>query len=164
MLDFFLYCRFWNSFCRFWNSHDETLGLADKFSRISFGVFQIKCKFADVKYYNDEKTYSFLFAAILYCGVGLLTSCTAYEDNPTSTQDLFEQEMTAALVVRLGLMALRARPEGFTGSACGACMLGPQMLRARLQKIAPNFFKLDSGDATTSSRASLDVVRRIGHN
>ena len=68
------------------------------------------------------------------------------------------------LVVRLGLMALRARPEGFTGSACGSCMLGPQMLRARLQKIAPNFFKLDSGDATTSSRASLDVVRRIGHN
>jgi hypothetical protein len=29
--------------------------------------------------------------------VGLLTSCTAYEDNPTTSQELFEQEMTAAL-------------------------------------------------------------------
>jgi hypothetical protein len=44
-----------------------------------------------------KKYYSLLFAAILYCGVGLLTSCTAYEDNPTTSQDLFEQEMTAAL-------------------------------------------------------------------
>ena len=43
-----------------------------------------------------KKYYSLMFAAILYCGGGLLISCTAYEDNPTS-QDLFEQEMTAAL-------------------------------------------------------------------
>lgn len=32
-----------------------------------------------------KKTYSFLFAAILYCGVGLLTSCTAYEDKTLSS-------------------------------------------------------------------------------
>jgi hypothetical protein len=44
-----------------------------------------------------KKYYALLFTAILYCGVGLLTSCTAYEDNPTTSQDLFEQEMTAAL-------------------------------------------------------------------
>ena len=32
-----------------------------------------------------KKNYSFLFAAILYCGVGLLTSCTAYEDKTLSS-------------------------------------------------------------------------------
>ena len=37
-----------------------------------------------------------MLAAILFCGMGLLTSCTANDDNPTE-EELFEQEMTAAM-------------------------------------------------------------------
>jgi hypothetical protein len=40
--------------------------------------------------------YALMLAAILFCGMGLLTSCTANDDNPTE-EELFEQEMTAAL-------------------------------------------------------------------
>ena len=43
-----------------------------------------------------KKYYVLMFAAILCCGMGLLTSCSANDDNPTE-EDLFEQEMTAAL-------------------------------------------------------------------
>ena len=37
-----------------------------------------------------------LLAAILFCGMGGMTSCSVNEDNPTS-EELFENEMTAAL-------------------------------------------------------------------
>lgn len=37
-----------------------------------------------------------LLAAILFCGMGGTTSCSVNEDNPTS-EELFENEMTAAL-------------------------------------------------------------------
>ena len=43
-----------------------------------------------------KKYYFLMLAAILFCGMGLLTSCTANDDNPTE-EELFEQEMTAAL-------------------------------------------------------------------
>ena len=42
------------------------------------------------------KKYVWMLAAILFCGMGLLTSCTANDDNPTE-EELFEQEMTAAM-------------------------------------------------------------------
>jgi len=47
-----------------------------------------------------QKNYFLMFAAILFCGMGLLTSCSANDDNPTNPttyEDLFEEEMTAAL-------------------------------------------------------------------
>ena len=37
-----------------------------------------------------------LLAAILFCGMGGMTSCSSNDDNPTE-EELFEQEMTAAL-------------------------------------------------------------------
>ena len=43
-----------------------------------------------------KKYYDFMLAAILCCGIGLLTSCSANDDNPT-VEDLFEKEMTEAL-------------------------------------------------------------------
>lgn len=43
-----------------------------------------------------KKYYHLLLVATLFCGMGLLTSCTANEDNPTE-EELFEKEMTAAL-------------------------------------------------------------------
>ena len=43
-----------------------------------------------------KKYYFLTLIAILFCGMGLLTSCSANDDNPTEA-DLFEQEMTAAL-------------------------------------------------------------------
>ena len=43
-----------------------------------------------------KKLMQLMLAAILFCGMGLLTSCTANDDNPTE-EELFEQEMTAAL-------------------------------------------------------------------
>ena len=43
-----------------------------------------------------KKYYFLMLAAILFCGMGLLTSCTANDDNPTE-EELFEQEMTAAM-------------------------------------------------------------------
>ena len=42
------------------------------------------------------KKYVWMLAAILFGGMGLLTSCTANDDNPTE-EELFEQEMTAAM-------------------------------------------------------------------
>jgi hypothetical protein len=42
------------------------------------------------------KHYYLMLAAILFFGMGLLTSCSANEDNP-SDEELFEKEMTAAL-------------------------------------------------------------------
>ena len=43
-----------------------------------------------------KKYYFLTLIATLFCGMGLLTSCSANDDNPTEA-DLFEQEMTAAL-------------------------------------------------------------------
>lgn len=43
-----------------------------------------------------KKYFNLMLAAILICGMGGMTSCSANEDNPTS-KVLFEEEMTAAL-------------------------------------------------------------------
>ncbi len=43
-----------------------------------------------------KKYLKILFVAILYCGMGGMTSCSNYDDNPSSAE-LFEKEMTAAL-------------------------------------------------------------------
>jgi len=37
-----------------------------------------------------------MLATILFCGMGLLTSCSSNDDDLTD-EELFEQEMTAAL-------------------------------------------------------------------
>ena len=39
-----------------------------------------------------KKYYYLMFAAILCCGMGLLTSCSSDDDNPTS-EELFEKEI-----------------------------------------------------------------------
>jgi len=58
------------------------------------------CNFADEKSMNADtvmkKCYNFMFVAILFCSVGLLTSCSSNADNPTD-EDLFEQELTAVM-------------------------------------------------------------------
>ncbi len=42
------------------------------------------------------KKYYLMLAAILFCGMGVLTSCSSDDNKPTD-EELFEQEMTAAL-------------------------------------------------------------------
>ena len=51
-----------------------------------------------MKKYNDSLfvTIRLMVVAIVFGGMGLLTSCSSNYDNPTS-EELFEQEMTAAL-------------------------------------------------------------------
>ena len=43
-----------------------------------------------------KKFLNLLFVAILFCGMGGMTSCSSNDDNPTK-EELFEKEMTAAM-------------------------------------------------------------------
>ena len=50
----------------------------------------------DVAFMTTRKIINCILVAILFCGMGGMTSCSSNDDNPTE-EELFEKEMTAAL-------------------------------------------------------------------